>query len=105
MRGPCKAVVASADRGDELMDLAGVLDALAGLDAGTHVNGQRRETRPHLRDAIAHVCRCEPTRQNGVKAGACWQACPREGCTGAAVALDMGVQEQGARFVEFGGEF
>ena len=55
---------------DELIDLPGVLDALGTLDAGTHINGQRTEPRPHLQDAIAHVCRCEPTRQNGVRADA-----------------------------------
>ena len=63
-----------AHRRDELGDQAGVLDALGGLDAGTHVNGQRGEARPHLQDAVGHVCRCEPTRQNGVTADVWWQA-------------------------------
>src|SRR3954463_9052460 len=105
MRGPCKALVASADRGDELMDLAGVLDALAGLDAGTHINGQRPETRPHLHDAIAHVCRCEPTRQNGVTVDAWVNPSPLECLPAPAVALDVGVEQQGLGLWVFGRQF
>jgi hypothetical protein len=46
---------------DKLVDLGGVLDALGHLDTGADINRQRCATRPHLQDAIGHVCRREPT--------------------------------------------
>jgi hypothetical protein len=61
-----KKPVAGAHGGDKLMDLFRVLDALVSraieLDAGAHIDGQRSTARPHLHDAIGHVCCSESTR-------------------------------------------
>lgn len=56
---------------DELVDLAGVLDAFCGLDAGAHVDGQRSlATWPQLRDAVSDVFRVQSTTQDEVSVDA-----------------------------------
>src|SRR6478609_2197539 len=65
--------VGGAHGRNEFADLAGVLDALGGLHAGTHVNGQRLATRPQHANAIADVGRRQPTRQDEVSVCDVWK--------------------------------
>jgi hypothetical protein len=78
--GSCRPLVCGSDSGDEAADFFGVLDSAdrsavrsIGLNAGTHVNGQRKTARANLLDAIGHVYRRESTRQNEVSVDAWWQ--------------------------------
>src|ERR1700761_6288614 len=60
------AGIGLANRLAEPADQGGILDALALLHAGTHVNGPG----PDVHHAIDHVCRIQPTRQNDWKGDA-----------------------------------
>jgi hypothetical protein len=58
--------VCRSNGGNELGYFRGVLNAFGTFDARAHVNGQRFRAGPQMGDAIAHVCRCQPTRQDEV---------------------------------------
>lgn len=59
------------------MDFFSVFQAAQGFAIGAilfnaraDINRQRLATRAYLQDAIAHVCRCKPTRQDEVSVDA-----------------------------------
>ena len=66
-------VVCGAHRLDKLPHFVGIFQALACFDARAHINGQRQAVRAQCPNAIAHVCRCESTRQNEVSIDVWWQ--------------------------------
>ena len=68
-----EAVVCGAHRLDKLPHFVGIFQAFACFDARAHVNGQRQAMRAQRPHAIAHVCRCESTRQNEVSIDVWWQ--------------------------------
>ena len=75
--GSCELLIGSANGCNELVDFFGVFDAFLrlpigsdGLYPGADVNGQRLATRPHLGNAIAHVCSSESTTQDEVSVDA-----------------------------------
>ena len=59
-------VIGSAHGGDEVMNERGILDAFGGFHRRAHINAQGQSPRAQRSQTIAHVCRCESTRQNEV---------------------------------------
>src|SRR3954463_11247959 len=84
------AGIGLAHRLAEPADQGGILDALALLHAGTHVNGPG----PDVHHSIDHVCRIQPTRQNDWKGDAWRNLRPIESLSTAAIALDERIEQQ-----------
>src|SRR5437868_14664015 len=89
--GGSDAGIGLAHRLTEPANRRGILDALGGFHAGTHVNGPG----PYPKNSFDHISGMQPTRQNDWTGHVSRNERPIEDLSAAAVALDVGVEKNG----------
>src|SRR4051812_16012533 len=82
--------IGGADRGDEVADLARVLDALVRLDATADVDC----VRAHTYHRVSRVVYAQPTTKNAPRREIFWNERPIKSLSCTAIGIDEGIEQE-----------